>query len=71
MWDHIESAVRTAMDLKLARGEVEKLEKQDKNLKILIEELKEMQNEHWRNLVKCREQLKLKGAAEKIIEAIK
>jgi hypothetical protein len=47
------------------------LEKQEKQLKIVIEELKLIHSNHERAILKCKKRLQLKGTAEKVIAAIR
>lgn len=47
------------------------MEKREKLLKIIIEELKNVQNNHEKAIRLCKQQLNLKGIAEKVLTAVK
>lgn len=59
------------MELPLTKDDVRILEKQDKQIQISIEELKALQQTHWKTLKMFRERLRLKGVAKKVLTAIK
>lgn len=46
------------------------LEEQEKSIKILIEEMKVILENHWRYMKESRKRLQLKGAVKKVLESI-
>jgi hypothetical protein len=69
-WSRMEEEVRQLIELPLSKEELISLEKQEKQLKIIQEELKTVQANHERAIIKTKQRLQLKGDAEKVISAI-
>jgi hypothetical protein len=69
-WSRMEEEVRQLIELPLSKEELMLLEKQEKQLKIIQEELKTIQANHERAIIKTKQRLQLKGDAEKVISAI-
>lgn len=67
----IEEPIRRASELPLEKEDIESLERQDKQLQIVIEELKALQQNHWKCLRQCRQRLRVRDVAEKVLSAIK
>lgn len=53
-WEQVEPSLRRAMELPLEGKDVETLEQQNKQIKILVGQLTVLQQDHWRTLGKCR-----------------
>jgi uncharacterized protein (AIM24 family) len=66
----MEEEVRQLIELPLSKEELILLEKQEKQLKIIQEELKTVQANHERAIIKTKQRLQLKEDAEKVISAI-
>jgi hypothetical protein len=66
----MEEEVRQLIELPLSKEELILLEKQEKQLKIIQEELKTIQANHERAIIKTKQRLQLKEEAEKVISAI-
>lgn len=59
------------VELPLTKEEVELLEKQEKQLKIIIEDLKTIQTGHFKIIVQYKSRLQLQKAAKTVIDALK
>lgn len=70
LWSGIERDIIQMTELTLSKEELLLLEKQEKQLKIVIEELKTIQDGHYKAIVNMKKRLKLKDAAEKVTLAI-
>lgn len=70
-WDLIRDQTQALIDLPLEKIELQQLEQQDKQLLIVIEELKILQTTHWKMIRQSKQKLKLKEAALKVVEATK
>jgi predicted DNA binding CopG/RHH family protein len=70
-WGTIEESVRLAMELPLSKEELHNLERQEKQIKIVAEEIKAIQQNHEVAIRKCKGRLNLKGVAEKVLTAVK
>lgn len=70
LWSGIEQDIIQMTELNLSKEELLLLEKQEKQLKIVIEELKTIQDGHYKATVNMKKRLKLKDAAEKVTLAI-
>lgn len=70
-WSTIEESVRLAMELPLSKEELHNLERQEKQMKIISEEIKAIQQNHEVAIRKCKGRLNLKGVAAKVLTAVK
>lgn len=67
LWSAIEEEVRQAIELPLTKEELMLMEKQEKQLKIAIEELKTIQANHEKSLIQTKKRLSLKDDAMKVL----
>lgn len=70
LWSSIEESVRQAMEITLSKEELTQLEKQEKLLKIIAEEIKVIMDNHEKLIVQCKKRLKLKKTVQKVFQAI-
>lgn len=70
-WSLVEESVRLAIDLPLSKEELLHLEKQEKQVRIVIEELKSIHSNHEQTVRKLKKQLNLKGIANKVLTAVR
>lgn len=66
----MERHIQKMMELSLSEEELLLLERQHKQLNIIIEQLRDIQATHYKNIVLTKRRLQLKGAAGKIVSAI-
>lgn len=66
----MERHIQKMMELSLSEEELLLLERQHKQLNIIIEQLRGIQAAHYKNIVLTKRRLQLKGAAGKIVSAI-
>lgn len=62
--------MRLAIELPLSKEEILRLQRQEKQIKIIIEELKAIQLNHEVIVRKCKRRLYWKGVIEKVLTAI-
>lgn len=71
LWSNMEGKVQKMIDLPLSKEELQLLEKQEKQLKIIIEQLKTISDNHGKIIIRIKQNLRTKGYAQKVIDAIK
>jgi hypothetical protein len=69
-WTTIEEPVRFMIELPLSRKELLHLEKQEKEIRIMVEELKALQSENEKVVIRYKQRLEWKGVARKVLSAV-
>lgn len=69
-WSYISGDVRRAVELPLAKEELLSLEKQEKQIKIIADELRTIAATHEQSVAKCKKRLQLKQTAQTVFEAV-
>lgn len=70
-WDAAFPAIQQVVERGLQPSDVAALEKQEKQLQMLIEDLKALQDSHRKNIHLCRQRQQLKATADKVIAAVR
>lgn len=58
------------IELPLSKDELQKLKKQEKHMKIIVEELRTIMDNHQKSIIQYKKKLQVKDAAEKVISAL-